>query len=154
MRRIGSMVGLGLAVAVMAPVGATAKQAPVAPLTLEIRDHAKLDKRTGVAHVRVEIRCAPFPAGYRVILAELTGGQDSPVVSPGSGGIFGSGKPLVCDGRKHFYTSDSFAPGVFGESQPPWVRGFPLTVSALLIVDSADGETSRGAADSETIRLH
>ena len=153
MGRMGSMVGLGLAAALMAPGGGAAKPAPVAPLTLEILDHAKLDKRTGVAHVRVQIRCAPFPDGYRVILAELTGGQDSPVVSPGSGGIFSTGDPLVCDGKKHVYTSDSVAPGVFGEPEPAWVKG-TITVSAQLIVDSADGETGRSAFDSETIRLN
>jgi hypothetical protein len=138
------MAAVGLAAALMAPAGAAAKPAPVAPLTVEILDHAKLDKRTGVAHVRTRVSC---PVGYRVIIAELGGGQDKPVVSPGSGGI---GR-VVCDGRRHTVTSDSFAPGVFGEEEPAWRKG-RLSVTATLIVDN--GEESLTAQDSETIKLH
>lgn len=146
MRRFGSMAAIGLAAALMAPAGAAAKPAPAAPLTLEILDHAKLDKRTGVAHVRLEIRCAPFPAGYRVLFGELTGGQGD---SPGTGGFGGR---VICDGRKRVYTSDSFAPGVFGEPGPAWVKG-DLDVTAWLLIESADGEINRSATDSETIKL-
>jgi hypothetical protein len=147
-RLIATMVALGLAAALMVPGGAAAKPAPAPSLTLEILDHAKLDKRTGVAYVRTAIRCSGFPAGHQVVTAELSGLQTSPVLSPGYGGLLG-GRSLVCDGRKRIYTSSGFAPE---PGEPAWSKG-ELSVSAILVVDSADGAFGLTASDSETIRL-
>ena len=148
MGRISATAAIGLAAALVASGTAAAK--PRDPVEVDILPTAKLDTRTGIAYPRTAVRCDPFPAGYRVILAELSGGMNDEAAM---GGITRTGQPIVCDGKRRIYTSGGFSTFRFdGSEAAPLTRG-SLVITAFLIIDSADGEFGHSDTESQTVKL-
>jgi len=142
LKRITPIAVAALAVAL--PAAASAAKQPSEPF-VNIRDVAKLDKRTGEVSLKVDIRCAPGPTFFfdETSLQQLRPG------TPGASSIGGFSSPSPpCDGRRHTLVVLERSTDA---DQVPFARG-PAHAHIDVIADYADG-SEVGLTDDQDVTI-